>query len=184
MSKIGKAPIPIPAGVTVTSDEKNVIVKGAGGTMTLAVLPYIRITINDGNIELSTENTRKQGRSNWGTMASLIRNAIHGVVEPFVKNLEIEGIGFKAALEGNTLVLNVGFTHPVKFVPPPGVSVTVEKNRISVRGIDRALVGLAAARIRKIKKPEPYKGKGIHYVGEIIRRKATKKVTGTAGATQ
>ena len=128
------------------------------------------------------EKDTKQGKANWGTIFALIKNGIKGVSEGFAKNLELEGIGFKASIEGTNLLLNVGFTHPVKFTPPAGIKVVVEKGVIKISGVDKSLVGEVAAKIRKIYPPEPYKGKGIRYQGEVVRRKAGKKVAG-AGTT-
>lgn len=179
MSKLGKKPIPITEGVKAELKDGKLEFTGKQGVMSVPVLQYVKIEIKDGAVAVSAEAGHVQARANWGTMASLIRNAILGVSEGFSKNLEIDGIGFKAGLDGQTLVLSVGFTHPVKFVPPASIKVVVEKNIIKVSGVDKNLVGQVAAHIRKIKKPEPYKGKGIHYVGEVIRRKAGKKVAGT-----
>ena len=160
--------------------------KGKEGSLRLPILPYVKVELKTeerGNeILIYSKEDVKQARANWGTMAALTKNAIKGVAEGFSKNLEIEGIGFKASLEGNRLVLNVGFTHPVKFESPAGIKIVVEKNQIKIFGIDRFLVGETAANIRKIKKPEPYKGKGIRYQGEVVRRKQGKKVAGV-GAT-
>ena len=187
MSKIGKKPITIPQGVEVKLANKNLEVKGKEGVLSLPVLDHVMAKIEnptDGvsTLIFTTNNNEKQTRANWGTMAALAKNAIAGVSQGFSKTLEIEGIGFKASLEGNKLVLNVGFTHPIKYNPPFGVKIAVEKNQIKISGFDKQAVGETAASIRKIKKPEPYKGKGIHYKGEVIPRKAGKKVAGT-GAT-
>lgn len=182
MSKIGKQPVKIVEGVTATVDGKMLSVKGKLGSITLPILDFISIEQTDGSLLFTASSDKVQARSNWGTMRALAANAVLGVSQGFSKALEIEGIGFRAAMEGKTLVLNVGFTHPVKFIPTEGVTITVEKGVIKVSGVDRALVGETAANIRKIKKPEPYQGKGIHYQGEVIRRKSGKKVAG-AGAT-
>lgn len=157
-------------------------VKGKLGALQLKLLNFVTAEMKDKEIQLNITDNEKQARANWGTMGSLLQNAIKGVSEGFSKVLEIEGVGFRASMEGNNLVLNVGFSHPVKFSPPEGIKLVVEKNTISVSGIDKALVGETAAQIRRIKKPEPYKGKGIRYQGEVIRRKAGKKVAG-AGAS-
>jgi large subunit ribosomal protein L6 len=178
MSKLGKKPISIPVGVTVTEANGHLEVKGKAGNLSLPVLPYIALTIKDGAVHLTPTLDHKQARANWGTMAALLKNAFEGVTLGFKKVLEIEGIGFRATMEGKNLVLNVGFTHPVKFMPPEGVTITLEKNRITVASVNKEMLGEAAAQIRSIKKPEPYKGKGIRYAGEVIRRKAGKKVAG------
>ena len=179
MSKIGKKPLPIPAGVKVEVRGQVINFSGQAGDLAVPILDYLKTELKENELVFLPLAKHKQARANWGTMASLASNALEGVSQGFTKSLEIEGIGFKASMEGMTLVLNVGFTHRVKFAPPPGVKITVEKNIIKVSGVDKNLVGQAAAQIRKIKKPEPYKGKGIHYVGEVIRRKAGKKVAGT-----
>mgnify|MGYP001611029405 CR=1 FL=1 len=187
MSKIGKKPIEIPKDVEVQikpADGGTILAfKGKEGSMTLPLLPFISVDLKDGKLQFTAGKDHKQARSNWGTMASLARNAVEGVSKGFSKMLDIEGIGFRATIEGATLVLNVGFTHPVKFQPPAGVKVSVEKNAIKISGIDKNLVGEIASQIRRIKPPEPYQGKGIRYRGEVVRRKAGKKVAGTgAGA--
>ena len=176
MSKIGKKPIQIPSGVTVKMDDGVLRVSGPKGEITLPVLSTITADQKDNQLVFTTGQKTKQAFANWGTMRALARNAIVGVSEGFKKVLEIEGVGFRASLEGKTLVLNVGFSHPIKYEAPQGVAITAEKNVITVSGVDRQLVGQAAAQIREIKNPEPYKGKGIRYQGEVIRRKAGKKV--------
>lgn len=182
MSKIGRKPVPISSGVGVKIADNKLEFEGKEGSLILPLLPYIKAEIKtgaDGNeLVFSKENDMKQARANWGTMASLAKNAIQGVSQGFSKTLEIEGIGFKASVQGNTLILNVGFTHPIKMEAPAGIKIVVEKNTIKISGFDKALVGEMAANIRKVKKPEPYKGKGIRYQGEVVRRKAGKKVVG------
>lgn len=178
MSKVGKKPIIIPDNVDVKINNGFLEFKGNKGTYNLAILPFIKIEIKDKMILFAPENNSRQARANWGTMRALTNNAIIGVTQGFEKNLEIEGIGYRANMEGNTLVLNIGYSHPVRFTPPEGVKISVEKNIIKVSGIDKFLVGKTAAEIRALKKPEPYKGKGIRYQGEIIRRKAGKKMAG------
>ena len=182
MSKLAKKPFSIPARVEVTSANDAITIKGKAGTLVLSFLPFTKTTITEKEITVAAAGTGAQARANTGTMAALVRNALQGAAEGFTKALEIEGIGFKAAMEGGgTLVLTVGFTHPIKFAVPESVKITVIKNIITISGADRSLVGQVAAQIRKIKKPEPYKGKGIHYQGEVIRRKAGKKVAGATG---
>lgn len=182
MSKIGKQPVKIPEGVTVTIRDKTLEVKGKLGEVSLPILSFISVEQKDGVLVFTSSSDSVQARANWGTMRALAANAVAGVSQGFSKSLEIEGIGFKAMMEGRTLVLNVGFTHPVKYTPREGVIVTVEKGVIKVTGVNREHVGEAAANIRRIKKPEPYQGKGIHYQGEIIRRKSGKKVAGAGAA--
>lgn len=178
MSKIGKKPIIITEGISAEIKDENLEIKGKGGVLKVRVLKYVKPEIKDGSLSFSIENDSKQTMANWGTMRSLAYNAVIGVSQGFEKILEIEGVGYRAAMEGNDLVLSVGFSHPVKFKPPEGIKISVEKNTIKVNGIDKALVGKTAAEIRAVKKPEPYKGKGIRYKGEVIRRKSGKKVAG------
>lgn len=182
MSKIGKQPVKLPEGVTATISGKTLEVKGKLGAVTLPILSFISVEQKDGALIFTASSDSVQARANWGTMRALAENAAVGVSQGFSKALEIEGIGFRASMEGKTLVLNVGFTHPVKYTPREGVTVTVEKGVIKVSGVNREHVGEAAANIRKIKKPEPYQGKGIRYQGEVIRRKSGKKVAGAGAA--
>lgn len=177
MSKIGKKPIEIPSGVTVKLEGGVLRVSGQKGELALSVLPGVSAKVEGSQLVFSSEKKTKQESANWGTTSALARNAIEGVSAGFKKVLEIEGVGFKAALEGKVLSLNIGFSHPVKYAIPEGVTVAVEKNTtIIISGIDKHMVGQAAAEIRALKKPEPYKGKGIRYQGEVVRRKAGKKV--------
>lgn len=186
MSKVGKKPIIIPEGVTVAFDGAELELKKGEHAVKLAVLPFVKTEIGDvavdaegtmkNGITFTIDSNTKQAKSNWGTMRALTANAIEGVSGGFTKVLEIEGVGYRAAMEGENLVLNIGFSHPVKYAPRPGIKLSVEKNAVTVTGIDKAMVGQTAAEIRKIRKPEPYKGKGIRYRGEVVRRKQGKKV--------
>lgn len=180
MSKLAKKLIPIPQGVSIEKNGDLVQIKGPKGALSLNVLPYTELTVESDGAKVSFSGKDKQSRANCGTMWALLKNAIEGVVNGYEKSLEIEGVGFRASTEGKTLVLNIGYSHPVKFESPQGVEINIDKNVIRVSGINKELVGRVAAKIRALKKPEPYKGKGIRYRGEIIRRKAGKKVTGTA----
>jgi large subunit ribosomal protein L6 len=182
MSKIGKKAILIPNEVTVSRTNKHLHFKGKKGEFALVLLPYLDITLTEKDILIRPRSPHKQARTNWGTMASLIRSALIGVSEGFTKQLEIQGVGFRATREGDAIALNVGFSHPIKISPPEGITVTIEKNIITIAGYEKQKVGQFAAEIRSFKKPEPYKGKGIRYVGEVIRKKAGKKVAGV-GAT-
>lgn len=179
MSKIGKRAIIIPDNVEVKISDGFLEFKSNSGVINLKILPFIKAEVKDKSVFFTPENNSKQTRTNWGTTRSLAYNAVIGLTEGFSRVLEIEGIGYRAALEGNTLVLNLGLSHPIKFVPPEGVKISVEKNVVKISGIDKALVSQVAAKIKAFKRPEPYKGKGIKYRGEIIRRKAGKKVAGT-----
>lgn len=182
MSKLARKPIAIPQGIEVKQTDGVLEFAGKEGKLSVKVLPYTSAEIKNNQIMINSGSDIKQARANWGTMASLVKNALKGVDEGFSKVLEMEGIGFKASTEGANLILNVGFTHPVKYTPPAGIKLSVEKGLIKAAGVDKALVGEVAAQIRKIWPPEPYKGKGIRYQGEIIRRKAGKKVAGTGAA--
>jgi len=182
MSKIGKKSIIIPEGVKIEKNGNVLNVSGEKGSISLNILPYIEVVIKDKEIIFSAfQNNLKQSRANWGTMRALVYNAVLGVSRGWEKSLEVEGVGFRVGLEGEVLVLHLGLSHPIKFQPPHGIKISVSKNVITVFGVDKELVGLVAAKIRAFKKAEPYKGKGIRYQGEIIRRKAGKKVAG-AGA--
>lgn len=173
----------IPEGVNVKLNGRQIEVSGKIGALSFKLLDYISLELNDNQALFKPEQSHKQARANWATIASIFKNAVKGVTEGFLKVLEIEGVGYRATMERSNLSLNVGFTHPVKFVPPAGIKINVEKNTIKIFGADRQLVGQTAAKIRKIRKPEPYKGKGIHYYNEVIHRKSGKKVAGaTAGA--
>jgi len=181
MSRLAKKPIKFPEGVSVKEDAGVLFFKGPKGELKVSVLPFTKVKIEDGSAEVSTLNNVRQARANIGTMWSLFKNAADGVSAGFSKVLQIEGIGYKAALEGKNLMLSLGYVKPVKFEIPEGILITVEKNIVTISGMDKQMVGEAAANIRALKKPEPYKGKGIRYKDEVIIRKAGKKVaTGSA----
>ncbi|PIR70257.1 MAG: 50S ribosomal protein L6 [Candidatus Niyogibacteria bacterium CG10_big_fil_rev_8_21_14_0_10_42_19] len=176
MSRIGKKPIHIPDGVTVSKESNVILVKGPKGELKRQVRDdVISFDFKGKEVILNATKEGAGARSLWGTYASHIKNMIQGVTVGFEKILEIEGIGFKVELKGNDLILNLGFSHPVMVSALEGINFKVEKNVITVSGIDKEAVGEMAARIRAIKKPEPYKGKGIRYRGEVVRRKAGKK---------
>jgi len=181
MSRIGKKPILIPNGVTVVSDSGFVTVKGPKGELKKKIVPGTLLEINDGVVLVKVSKDDKRSSALWGLSRSLVANMVSGVVSGYEKKLEIEGVGFRASQEANGLTFLLGFSHPVKMDTPSGITFKVEKNIITVSGIDKELVGQVAAEIRSLKKPEPYKGKGIRYQGEIIRRKVGKKATATAG---
>ena len=182
MSKIGKKIINIPEGVEVKAVDQALVIKGKLGMITLPILKYVTVEIDGPILTCEAKETSKQARSNWGTMRALTANAVKGVSEGYGEILEFEGIGFKANLEGKNLSLSMGYTHPLKFVIPAGITIVLEKNTIKITGFDKQVVGEAAATIRSLRKPEPYKGTGIHYKGEVVKRKTGKKVAG-AGAT-
>lgn len=175
MSRIGKKPIMIPPGVTVTITGDEVSVKGPKGELARKMHPDLRLEVKGREIAVSPVRESKNSRALWGLWRQLIANMVLGTAQGFAKKLELEGIGYRANLEGANLVMQLGFSHPVRFSAPPGITFSVEKNVITVAGEDKELVGQTAARIRGIRPPEPYKGKGIRYQGEIVRRKAGKK---------
>lgn len=181
MSRIGKNPILIPPGVTVAVTAGSVSVKGPKGELRRVIHPDISVEVKDNAILLSIQKETKRARALWGLFRALIANMVRGVTGGFEKKLEIEGIGFRVTREGDgSLTLALGFSHPVKVKAPEGITFGVEKNAITVSGINNELVGEVAASIRGLKPPEPYKGKGIRYQGEIIRRKAGKKAVASA----
>lgn len=183
MSRIGKKKIILPAGVTATVDKNQMTVKGPKGELKLQVHPRVVVVCDKNEISTQIVNeNNKQDRALWGTVASLIINMVKGVTEGFKKELEINGVGYKAAMKGQNLMLEVGFSHPVEVKPVAGIKFSVEKNLITVEGVDKQVVGEMAAQIRKIKKPEPYKGKGIKHVTEVIQRKAGKTAAKGAAA--
>jgi len=175
MSRIGKKPILIPENVEIKIEGQKVIVKGPKGELMKEIPSGIKVELKDKEIIVSPQVQIKKIAQLWGLTRALIFNLIKGVTEGYEKKLEIEGIGYKALVQGNKLILNLGFSHPVEIEAPEGIKFQVEKNIITVSGSDKELVGQVAANIRAKKKPEPYKGKGIKYFGEIIRRKAGKK---------
>lgn len=183
MSRIGKKNITIPSVVTAGIEKNQIFVKGPKGELRQSLHPRVTVSFEQNNISVTVVNENsKQDRALWGTFSSLISNMVKGVTEGFKKQLEINGVGYKAAMKGAILTLEVGFSHPVEVRPEAGVKFSVEKNIITVEGADKQLVGEMAARIRKIKKPEPYKGKGIKYINEIIHRKAGKTAAKGAAA--
>lgn len=180
MSRIGKLPIPLTSDVEVTIDGNNLVsVKGKKGTSTLRVHPEIILEKNDQELVVTRANETREQRSLHGLYRSLIYNMVEGVTNGYTKKLEIIGVGFRASYNSGVLELNLGFSHPIFFVPPDGIEIEIDtktsKNTIVIiQGIDKELVGQVAAKIRSFRKPEPYKGKGIRYLGEQIRRKAGK----------
>lgn len=177
MSRIGKKPIEIPQGVTAQISDKEIVVKGPKGELKQFIHNEIKIEQKDGKILVAPKaQLSKKGRGLWGLYRALVANMVEGVSKGFEKKLEIEGVGYKAIVEPAGLSLNVGFINPVKIKKPEGVTFLVEKNVITVSGINKEKVGQVSAEIRKAKKAEPYKGKGIKYQGEKIRRKEGKKV--------
>ena len=175
MSRIGKLPIAVPGGVTVSIDGQQVTVKGSKGELALVVSEPIRVALEDSQVLVTRPNDERDSRALHGLTRTLINNNIIGVTEGYVKQLEVVGTGYRVQQKGTGLELALGFSHPVLVDTPEGISLEVEgSTKITVRGIDKQAVGEAAANIRKLKKPEPYKGKGIRYAGEVVRRKAGK----------
>jgi large subunit ribosomal protein L6 len=175
MSRIGKSPIPVPAGVEVNISGSNVSVKGPKGQLSLTVTEPITVALTDGQVVVSRPDDERNSRSLHGLTRTLIANQIIGVTEGYTKALEIVGTGFRVAAKGSDLEFALGYSHPITVKPPQGISFAVEGNtKIVVSGIDKQAVGEVAANIRKLRKPEPYKGKGVRYAGEVVRRKAGK----------
>lgn len=174
MSRIGKLPITIPAGVTITVDGDFITVNGSKGSLKQFTMPGIKVDIKDNELQVTRANDEAINRARHGLMRSLIANMIAGVSNGFSKKLEINGVGYRVAQQGTDLKFNLGFSHDVIYKVPAGVQITVEQNTVTVTGIDKQQVGQVAAEIRSLKKPEPYKGKGIKYSDERILRKSGK----------
>ena len=176
MSRVGKYPVALPQGVTAEIKGKNIAIKGKLGSLTLVAPQQVDVKLEDGKIAISTAGADKTSRMLWGTTRNNVNNMVKGVTDGYKTVLEIEGVGFKAAVQGKDLVLQIGFSHEVKYAIPEGITIKAEKPTvISVAGNDKQKVGQVASEIRALKKPEPYKGKGIKYQGERIRRKEGKK---------
>jgi len=176
MSRIGKVPVPVPAGVTANIEGKVLSVKGPRGTLTLTMRDEISYTLGDGSIAVKPANESKQARAFWGMQRTLVENLVTGVTEGYTKVLEITGVGYRANAQGRNLKLQLGFSHDVDFPVPEGIEVkTPDNTTVEITGIDKQKVGQVAAEIRRWRKPEPYKGKGIRYRGEYIFRKEGKK---------
>jgi large subunit ribosomal protein L6 len=174
MSRVGKLPITIPSGVSVKVEATEVEVQGPKGCLKLPLHPIIRISVDDNVINLAPVDESRIARQQHGLRRTLLANAVTGVTKGFEKTLEVIGVGYKVNVQGNIVVLNVGFSHPVNFELPTGVQAKVENNKIILSGCDKQVVGEVAAQIRRVREPEPYKGKGIKYSDETIRRKAGK----------
>ena len=174
LSRIGKLPIEIPSGVTITVDSGNITVEGPKGKLVQFITPAVDVNINDGVLTVNPKDESKQARSQHGLMRALSNNMVIGVTKGYEKRLEVKGVGFRVASSNNELTMSLGFSHEIKFKAPEGVNVSTDKMVIIVSGIDKQKVGQVAAEIRALKKPEPYKGKGIMYEGEQILRKAGK----------
>ena len=180
MSRIGKRPIAIPAGTDVSVSGGEIIVKGKGGTLKRPLHSAVSVTVANGEVVVAPKEKTRLARALWGTYAAHVRNMIQGVGQPFVKKLQVEGIGYRAEPAGKQLKLTVGFSHPVLVAIPEGLTVAVDKGIITISGADKEVVGEFTASVRGVKKPEPYKGKGFRYSDEVIRRKAGKKAAGSS----
>lgn len=175
MSRIGKQPVLLPEGVTAVIDGRILRIRGKRGELELTLHPAVDVAVRGSMLHVAVSHPEdKKERALWGLFRNLIRNMVEGVTNGFKKSLELVGVGYKASVSGQNVVLNVGFSHPVTICMPPGVTASLEKNILTVEGNDKQLVGEVAAGLRRIRKPEPYKGKGIKYVDEIVRRKAGK----------
>lgn len=178
MSRVGNKPITIPAGVTVSVANKSVTVEGPKGSLTEPVQDFTKLDVAEGTVTVIRADDSKVARARHGLQRALLQNMVTGVQEGFKKQLEINGVGYKADVSGKTLKLALGFSHPVNFTIPEGIDVSVESNVLTITGIKRQQVGQVAAEIRSLRKPEPYKGKGIKYIDEQIVRKAGKTASG------
>ncbi len=175
MSRIGKRPIPVPAKVTVTIEGQTVAVKGPKGNLSRTLPPEVEILMDGETVIVNRRNESRAARQRHGLCRTLIANMVEGVSTGFTRKLEIQGVGYRAAVQGKVLNLAMGYSHPVNIEPPEGITFVVEgTTNVTVSGIDKEIVGNTAARIRAVRPPEPYKGKGIRYAGEIVRRKVGK----------
>lgn len=181
MSRVGEQPITIPKEVSVSVEGSRVRIKGPLGELVQLIPPEIRVKVESSRVVVKRINDEKRSKSLHGLLRTLIFNMTKGVERGWKKELELVGVGYKAFMKGEKLILEVGFSHPVEITPPPGIKLEVSKNKITVSGIDKALVGQVAAEIRAVRKPEPYKGKGLRYVGEKVRRKPGKAAKIGAG---
>ena len=176
MSRIGKKPVPVPAGVTASIEGKTLSVKGGKGTLTLALSDDITYAVEDGGISVQPANDTRRARAFWGMQRTLVQNLVIGVTDGFTKKLLITGVGYRANVQGSNLKLQLGYSHDVDYAIPEGITiVTPDQTTVNISGIDKQKVGQVAAEIRRWRKPEPYKGKGIKYAGEFIFRKEGKK---------
>jgi large subunit ribosomal protein L6 len=182
MSRVGKKPVIIPSGVTISRKDSTLTVTGPKGSLNLEIHPKIDIVVSEKEILIDVKNKEnKKERALWGLFRALVQNLADGVTKGFEKKLEVNGVGFKVAIQGTKLVMSLGFSHPVEIEIPKDLTLTLDKNIITITGADKQRVGQFAAEIRELKKPEPYKGKGIKYIDEVIVRKAGKVVKVVGG---
>ncbi len=176
MSRLGKLPVAIPEKVEVNLQPNKLVVKGPKGELTSSITGDVKISIDDGQVWVKPANDTKRARSMWGTVRSNVNNLVQGVTEGYSKTLEVNGVGYRVALAGNVLTLSLGYSHEIKYVMPEGITCKVNKpTEFEISGISKQQVGQVASEIRALRKPEPYKGKGVKYAGEYIRRKEGKK---------
>ena len=176
MSRVGKKPIPAPSGVTVSVKGQDVSVKGPKGTLNFRAHDDVEVAFGNGELSVKPRHETPRARALWGTTRAVIANQIKGVTQGFEKNLEMTGVGYRAAMQGKNLQMQLGYSHEILYTPPEGITIAVGKpTEIKISGIDAQIVGQVAAEIRSYRPPEPYKGKGVRYVGEYIRRKEGKK---------
>lgn len=180
MSKIGQLPVELPSGVTVEINGQHLVVSGPKGKLEMKVDKHVKFRLENNQLLFEADKENKFARSIWGTTRKIVANMVKGVFEGWQKQLELIGTGYRAEVQGTTLVLTVGYSHPIKIEAPEGINFKVEKGIVTVDGIDRTLVGQVSANIRASRPPEPYKGKGVKYVGEVIRRKAGKAAKAAA----
>ncbi len=174
MSRIGKKPIPIPKGVEIKISDGLVSIKGPKGNISRIIHPKVTIKVGGENVLVSVEDGSREARALHGLYGALVSNMVSGVIKEFEKVLEIVGVGYRAEMKGRSIVFNLGFSHPINFELPDGINAAIDKSKITLLGIDKELLGLTAAKIRGLRPPEPYKGKGIRYSDEHIRKKAGK----------
>lgn len=182
MSRVGKKPVQIPTGVEVKIDSEMISVKGPKGSISKPIPVGVLVERKENEIIVNPVSMNKRNKALWGLVRMIISNMVEGSVKEFEKKLELQGVGFRANVQGKELVLEVGFSHNVKIPAPEGIKFAVEKSVITISGIDKELVGQIAATIRRVRPPEPYKGKGIRYLGEYVKIKLGKKAAGAAGA--
>jgi len=178
MSRIGKNPINIPDGINIEIDKKEIRIKNSNDVMEIQLIPEIMVKQEDNQIIVERSSDRRHAKAMHGTVRQLIASAITGLSAGFTKELEIQGVGYSANMQGSRLLLQLGYSHDILFEPPTGINITASKNNVSISGFNKQLVGEVAAKIRSFRKPEPYKGKGIRYKGEYVRRKQGKTVGG------
>src|SRR3989338_932048 len=182
MSRVGKKPVEIPQGVQVALKESVVTVKGPKGTLTFAIPKLVKLSVEKDKVVLTRGSEDRFSKSQHGMVRSIVQNMVHGVTQQFAKELDIQGVGYRAELKGKNLQLALGFSHPVLFPIPEGIQIQVaNQTKLTISGCDKELVGQTAANIRGLKPPEPYQGKGIRYLNEVVKRKVGKQAAGAAG---